>query len=99
MTLFRSLLRNQNLCILPARYPEWLLSRASSQKAGVRHPRPRSPPAPVELGLAGTEGGVISASCVWGMEGWGVGVGTSAHPWRYVQALADMVVCWAVAAV
>ena len=96
MTLFPSLLRNQNLCILLARYPECLLSRASSRKAGVRHPRPRSPPAPVELGLAGTEGGVFSASCVWGLEGWGVGVGTSADPWRYVQALAGMVVCWAV---
>ena len=57
MTLFPSLLRNQNLGILLARYPECLLSRASSRKAGVRHPRPRSPPAPVELGLAGTEGG------------------------------------------
>ena len=99
MTLFPSLLRNQNLCILLARYPECLLSRASSRKAGVRHPRPRSPPAPVELGLAGTEGGVISASCVWGLEGWGVGVGTSADPWRYVQALAGMAVCWAVATV
>ena len=56
MTLFPSLLRNQNLCILLARYPEYLLSRASSGKAGGRHPRPRSPPAPVELGLVGTEG-------------------------------------------
>ena len=58
MTLFPSLLRNQNLCILLARYPEWLLSRASSQKAGhgLHGARPRSPPAPVELGLAGTEG-------------------------------------------
>ena len=99
MTLFPSLLWNQNLCILLARYPECLLSLASSRKAGVRHPRPRSPPAPVEQGLAGTEGGVISASCVWGLEGWGVGVGTSADPWRYVQALAGMVVCWAVATV
>ena len=35
MTLFPSLLRNQNLCILLARYPECLLSRASSRKAGV----------------------------------------------------------------
>ena len=99
MTLFPSLLRNQNLCILLARYPECLLSRASSRKAGVRHPRPRSPPAPVELGLAGTEGGVTSASCVWGLEGWGVGGGTSADPWRYVQTLAGVVVCWAVATV
>ena len=79
MTLFPSLLRNQNLCILLARYPEYLLSRASSGKAGGRHPQ-RSPPAPVELGLVGTEGGVFSASCVWGLEGWGVGVGTSADP-------------------
>ena len=80
MTLFPSLLRNQKLCILLARYPECLLSRASSRKAGGRHPRPRSPPAPVELGLVGTEGGVFSASCVWGLEGWGVGMGTSADP-------------------
>ena len=29
--LFPSLLRNQNLCILLARYPECLLSRASSR--------------------------------------------------------------------
>ena len=65
---------------LLARYPECLLSRASSRKAGGRHPQPRSPPAPVELGLVGTEGGVFSVSCVWGLEGWGVGVGTSADP-------------------
>ena len=77
MTLFPSLLRNQNLCILLAKYPECLLSRASSRKAGGRHPRPRSPPAPVELGQVGTEGGVFSASCAWGLEGWGVGVGRS----------------------
>ena len=96
MTLFPSLLRNQNLCILLAKYPECLLSRASSGKAGGRHPRPRSPPAPVELGQVGTEGGVFSASCAWGLEGWGVGVGTSADPLRYVQALAGVVVCWAV---
>ena len=37
MTLFPSLLRNQNLCNVLARYPECLLSRASSRKAGVRH--------------------------------------------------------------
>ena len=99
MTLFSSLLRNQNLCILLARYPECLLSRASSHKAGVRRPRPRSPPAHVELGLVGTEGGVIWASCILGLEGWGVGVGTSADSWRYVQALVGMVVCRAVATV
>ena len=80
MTLFPSLLRNQNLCIMLARYPECLLSRASSRKAGGRHPRPRSPPAPMALGLVETEGGVFSASCAWGLEGWGVGVGTSADP-------------------
>ena len=96
MTLFPSLLRNQNLCNVLARYPECWLFRASSRKAGVRHPRPRSPPAPVARGLVGTEGGVFSASCVWGLEGWGVGVGTSADPLRYVQALAGVVVCWAV---
>ena len=99
MTLFPSLLRNQNLCILLVRCPEYWLSRASSRKAGGRHPRPRSPPAPVELGLVGTAGGVFSASCVWGLEGWGVGVGTSADPKRYVQALAGMVVCLAVVTV
>ena len=99
MTLFPSLLRNQNLCNLLARYPEYLLSRASSGKAGGRHPRPRSPPVPVEQGLVGTEGGVFSASCAWGLEGWGVGAGTSADPRRYVQALAGMVVCLAVVTV
>ena len=69
MTLFPSLLRNQNLYILLASYPEYLLSRASSERAGGRHPRPQSPPTPVELGLVGAEEGVFSASCVWGLEG------------------------------
>ena len=96
MTLFPSLLRNQNLCILLARYPECLLSHALSRKAGGQHPRLRSPPAPVEQALVGTEGGVFSVSCVWGLEGWGVGVGTSADPRRDVQALAGVVVCLAV---
>ena len=96
MTLFPSLLRNQNLCSWLARYPECLLCHAASERAGGRHPRPRSPPAPVEQVLVGTEGGVFSVSCVWGLEGWGVGVGTSADPRRDVQALAGVVVCLAV---
>ena len=44
----------------------------------------------------GIEGGVSLVSCVWGLEGWGVGVGTSADPRRDVQALAGIVVCLAV---
>ena len=48
------------------------------RRAGYGVPWLQSPPAPVGQALGGTGAVVFLASCVWGLEGWVVGVGTSA---------------------
>ena len=96
MTLFPSLLRNQDLSGLLANQPKCWLFRASSKKGGgLQYPRLRSPPAPVGQALMGIGAAVFLASCVWELEGWVVGVGTSADLVNAVWAFAGMTFCLA----